>query len=91
MSDARQDRFAGVGQDRVEVIERKRTRRFPRLVLARSKGEGDPCVRPRPRRELGRLVTCNYRLDNRRCQERQPRQSSDVAVCDPFAFSDLCN
>jgi hypothetical protein len=41
--------------------------------------------------ELGRLATCNYRLDNLRCQERQPRHSSDVAVCDPFAFSDLRN
>ena len=41
--------------------------------------------------ELGRLVTCNYSLDNLRCQERQPHHSSDVAVCDPFAFGDLCN
>ena len=41
--------------------------------------------------ELGRLATCNYRLDNLRCQEPQPHQSPDIAVCDPFAFSDLCN
>jgi hypothetical protein len=30
--------------------------------------------------ELGRLVTCNYRLDNLRCQERQPHHSSAAAI-----------
>jgi hypothetical protein len=40
---------------------------------------------------LGRLVACNYRLDNRRRQERQRQQSSDVAIGDRFALRDLCN
>ena len=51
MPNAGQDQFADVaprgwcGSDR-----RKRTRRFPRLVFARSKGKADRSVRPRPRR-----------------------------------------
>jgi hypothetical protein len=41
--------------------------------------------------ELWRLIACNYRLENLRCQEPQPHQSSDVAVCDPVTFSDFRN
>jgi hypothetical protein len=51
MLDARRDRFDdGLGRNCEEMIERKPTRRSPRLLLARSRAEGDRSVRPRPRR-----------------------------------------
>jgi hypothetical protein len=83
MRDARQDRFAEVlGQDGAEVIDASGLCNSHGLFLRGPKerkldpfGQGFGS-------ELGRLVTCNYRLDNFRSQERQPEQSSDVAICD---------
>ena len=71
------------------MIQRKPTRRFPRLLLARCCAEEDRSVRPDPGSELGWLVSSGDRLDNLRGQERQPQQSSDVAGADALALSNL--
>jgi hypothetical protein len=76
----------GLGRNCEGMIERKPTRRSPRLCLRGPEQREIGSFGQGLGGELGWLVTRGDRFDNFRGQERQPQQSSDVAGTDALEF-----